>query len=355
MPSGTEPYLNGVDGEISDISMSSAEMKKGKSEEISLFGIEGVVNPDKVKRNDEQGFKKSSSPQEAEAEAEAETEPEAEPEPEVEADDEAETKGETDVDKASHRAASSSEDGEKKSKEEHSETRSIGSRNSRRSANYQEYNFFRGRSSNPPNNEEDFRQKTELLSEWDDLVRKTNERHSKNLNLNSSTEEIKYEIEKIKYRRRRENAVKFMGRGTFLFSKLVEFLTGQIHFFDVDWTGENNPLDGWSTSVKHNITDYDEVFEELYEKYKGATSGAPPELKFLMLFTMSAVQFALINQAPRMITKFMSSKKGEKSGGRARPQTPTQYRKMTPPSMDDIEDDPELEELLYDVQNGRNK
>jgi hypothetical protein len=49
-------------------------------------------------------------------------------------------------------------------------------------------------------------------------------------------------------------------------------------------------LDGWSESVYENIGEYDEVFEELYHKYKNKVKIAP-EIKLLGMFAGSALMF----------------------------------------------------------------
>ncbi len=46
-------------------------------------------------------------------------------------------------------------------------------------------------------------------------------------------------------------------------------------------------LDGWSDSVYENIDDYDDIFEELHEKYKGKAKFAP-EVKLLAMLGGSA-------------------------------------------------------------------
>ena len=45
------------------------------------------------------------------------------------------------------------------------------------------------------------------------------------------------------------------------FASGVEFLNSKFDPFDVK-------LDGWSESLHENLSDYDDVFEELHEKYK---------------------------------------------------------------------------------------
>ena len=67
----------------------------------------------------------------------------------------------------------------------------------------------------------------------------------------------------------------------------LEFLNNKFDPFDIK-------LDGWSESINENITDYDEVFEQLSEKYGGRGEMAP-ELKLLMMLGGSAFMFHLTN------------------------------------------------------------
>lgn len=63
----------------------------------------------------------------------------------------------------------------------------------------------------------------------------------------------------------------------------LEYLNRRYDPFDIQ-------LDGWSESVYENINDYDEVFEELYHKYKRKVKVAP-EIKLLGMFAGSALMF----------------------------------------------------------------
>ena len=67
----------------------------------------------------------------------------------------------------------------------------------------------------------------------------------------------------------------------------IEFLNSKFDPFDVK-------LDGWSESVNESINDFDEVFEQLYEKYGGGGEMAP-ELKLVMMLGGSAFMFHLSN------------------------------------------------------------
>ena len=67
----------------------------------------------------------------------------------------------------------------------------------------------------------------------------------------------------------------------------IEFLNNRFDPFDIK-------LDGWSEQVNENINDYDEIFSELYEKYKSRASMAP-ELKLLFQLGGSAMMVHLTN------------------------------------------------------------
>ena len=69
------------------------------------------------------------------------------------------------------------------------------------------------------------------------------------------------EYERIKKKREVENSVKFSRKMLMVYVTGIEFLNGRFDPFDIK-------LDGWSESVHENINDYDDIFEELYEKYK---------------------------------------------------------------------------------------
>ncbi len=67
----------------------------------------------------------------------------------------------------------------------------------------------------------------------------------------------------------------------------VEFLNGKFDPLNIK-------LDGWSESIYENLQEYDEVFEDLHEKYKEKVKVAP-ELKLLMMVGGSAFMFHLTN------------------------------------------------------------
>jgi hypothetical protein len=67
----------------------------------------------------------------------------------------------------------------------------------------------------------------------------------------------------------------------------TEWLNGRFDPFDVK-------LDGWSESIHEGIGEYDDVFEELYEKYQGSGSMSP-EIRLAFMVAGSAFMYHLQN------------------------------------------------------------
>jgi hypothetical protein len=110
---------------------------------------------------------------------------------------------------------------------------------------------------------------------------------TKRLTMASSLEEIQHEYKKLRRGRDLDASIKFQRKVLIAVSGGVEFLNNRFDPIDAK-------LEGWSESLMENITDYDEVFEELYDKYNSKVNMAP-ELKLLMMIGGSAVMFHLSN------------------------------------------------------------
>ena len=105
--------------------------------------------------------------------------------------------------------------------------------------------------------------------------------------MNSNLEDIKFEYERLKKQRDVDKSIKFQRKILMAVSSGIEFLNGKFDPFDIK-------LDGWSESIYENLHEYDEVFEELHEKYKSKVKVAP-ELRLLMMVGGSAFMFHLTN------------------------------------------------------------
>ena len=134
--------------------------------------------------------------------------------------------------------------------------------------------------------EELLREKFKYLKKLEDLEKKGVEL-SKKYNMDSPLAEMQGEYETIKEEDSKKKAVKFQGHMMMAFINGIEFLNNKYDPFDIK-------LDGWSEQINENINDYDEIFEELHEKYKSKASMAP-ELKLLFQLGGSAMMIHMSN------------------------------------------------------------
>ena len=110
---------------------------------------------------------------------------------------------------------------------------------------------------------------------------------TKNYSLKSSLEEIEFEYNTQKHAAEVEASVHFQQK------ILMAAVTG-IEFLNKKFDPIGAKLDGWSESVMDNITDYEEIFQKLHEKYSEKTS-MPPELQLLVTLVGSGFMFHLTN------------------------------------------------------------
>ena len=129
-------------------------------------------------------------------------------------------------------------------------------------------------------------EKKKLLYEFE-RFKKRGYSFAKQFSLASSLEEMKYELEKIKKQREIENSVAFSRKMLMAFVTAIEFLNNRFDPFELK-------LDGWSENVHESIGEYDDIFEELHEKYK-STGKVSPEIKLLLTLGGSAFMFHLTN------------------------------------------------------------
>tara|TARA_B100000902_G_scaffold399821_1_gene472769 strand:- start:689 stop:2014 length:1326 start_codon:yes stop_codon:yes gene_type:complete len=128
--------------------------------------------------------------------------------------------------------------------------------------------------------------KFDLLCKFERL-RDKGVRIPKTFSMSSDYEEMKYEYDRLVYQRKMDNSVKMQRQMLISFITGIEFLNNKFDPFDLK-------LDNWSENVNENIVDYDDVFEELYEKYQD-TGSVSPELKLMFMIGGSGLMFHLSN------------------------------------------------------------
>ena len=138
----------------------------------------------------------------------------------------------------------------------------------------------------PKTLEEIAAEKQELLYRLDRL-KENGFKPSREYSMKNSLEDIKFEYERLKKQRDINKSIKFQRKILMAVTSGIEFLNGKFDPLDIK-------LDGWSESIYENLHEYDEVFEELHEKYQSKMK-VPPELRLIMMVGGSAVMFHLSN------------------------------------------------------------
>jgi hypothetical protein len=162
---------------------------------------------------------------------------------------------------------------------------------------------------------------------------------TKRFTMESSLEEMQNEYDKLKSQREMDNSIKFQRKMLMACVTGIEFLNNKFDPFDVK-------LDGWSESMHESVNDYDEVFEELHEKYKGKGQMAP-ELRLLMMVGGSAFMFHLTN------TMFKSSLPGMGDIMKQNPELMKQFASAAANTMG--QENPGFGNFMGDVLGGGSK
>lgn len=147
-------------------------------------------------------------------------------------------------------------------------------------------NGYRGGFQNQMTEEEILNAKRELLYQFERLERKGTQLPKK-FTMASNLEEMKLELDRLKRDREVDQSVQFQRKVMMTVVTGMELLNNKF-----DPIGAR--LDGWSESINDNIDDYDEVFEELHDKYKG-TAKMAPEFKLMFMLGGSAFMFHMTN------------------------------------------------------------
>ncbi len=135
--------------------------------------------------------------------------------------------------------------------------------------------------------ESEMNEKKEILYQMDRLEAK-GFRLPRKFSMQSSLEEMRSEYHRILREKEVDASVRFQRKMLMAFVTGIEFLNTRFDPFDVK-------LDGWSEHVHENVNDYDDIFEELHEKYKATGKKMAPELRLLMSLSGSAFMFHLTN------------------------------------------------------------
>ena len=133
--------------------------------------------------------------------------------------------------------------------------------------------------------QDEMTEKKEILYQFDRL-RSKGVKVPYDFNMNSNIHEMRSSYERIKREREIDASVRFQRKMMMGFVTGCEFLNTRYNPFSVE-------LDGWSEQVHESVDDYDDIFEELHDKYKDSGSNMAPELRLLISLGGSAFMFHL--------------------------------------------------------------
>jgi hypothetical protein len=111
---------------------------------------------------------------------------------------------------------------------------------------------------------------------------------SAHFNSDSSYEEVEDEYETALEDKKKGESKKLYSWWFMTFVNTVEYANASFNPFDIN-------LDGWGEQVSDDIDSYDEIFSELYEKYKGGKLA--PEIALLLRLGFSAAVVNFTNRA----------------------------------------------------------
>jgi hypothetical protein len=136
----------------------------------------------------------------------------------------------------------------------------------------------------PVNNVGDIRyRKIELLRIFQELEEK-GIKLSTRYNIHSNIEDMEQEYEILRSIQNKKNGIK-------LYKSFMMNAVSGIEFMNESYNPFDFHLKGWSEHVSLGIDDYDDVFAELYEKYKNTGQKMEPEIKLLLMIVASASSY----------------------------------------------------------------
>jgi len=131
-------------------------------------------------------------------------------------------------------------------------------------------------------------QKREILYQMDRLESKGYRLPFK-FNMESDLAEMQAEYNKLIREKDIDASIRFQRKMLMAFVTGTEFLNQKYDPFAIR-------LEGWSEQIHENITDYDDIFEELHAKYKSTGKKMSPELRLFISLSGSAFMFHLTSR-----------------------------------------------------------
>ena len=110
-----------------------------------------------------------------------------------------------------------------------------------------------------------------------------------NFSMQTDLNELRHEYDRIVRDKDIDASIRFQRKMLMAFVTGTEYLNTRYDPFAIK-------LDGWSEQVHENITDFDDIFEELHQKYKAKGKKMAPELRLFISLSGSAFMFHLTSK-----------------------------------------------------------
>jgi len=166
---------------------------------------------------------------------------------------------------------------------------------------------------------------------------------SQDYSIHSNIDDMEQEYDVLKSSETKRQAVKLY-RGFMMNAvQAVEFMNESYNPFDFH-------LKGWSEHVSLSIEDYDDVFAELYEKYKYTGRKMEPEIKLVLMITMSATTFHARDTLLRGYTNRSKQSTSAPPASRPNQQAVPLPRSAPPPSVTSTMRGPDPKEFLNSLR-----
>jgi len=131
------------------------------------------------------------------------------------------------------------------------------------------------------------RLKRKMLDKLNELVAKNQYKINGHLSMESTFDEIEDEYETALEAKRKRDSVQMQAMWMKSALGTIEYWNGILDPFDIN-------LDGWTDAVWDDIETYEDIFGQLYERYKGGSIA--PELKLLIKLGISASTCHMMNK-----------------------------------------------------------
>ena len=109
----------------------------------------------------------------------------------------------------------------------------------------------------------------------------------KDFTMSSDIDDLRYEFNRIREQLKIDNSISFSRKG-------LMFVVSALEMMNTKYDPLNIELDGWSENIMDSMNEYDDIFEELYYKYKDSNNMSP-EMRLLLSLSGSAFMFHITN------------------------------------------------------------